>query len=119
MLRISDITFAIDGRPLFQGASAVIPDGHKVGLVGRNGAGKTTLFRLIRQELALESGEITLPRGARIGGVAQEVPGSETSLLDTVLEADTETPLHIRGRFVVAVDEIPTANGYYLFPARN
>ena len=31
-----------------------------------------------------------MPRGARIGGVAQEVPGSETSLLDTVLEADSE-----------------------------
>ena len=32
---------------------------------------------------------------------------------------NAETPLHIRGRFVIAVDEIPTANGYYLFPARN
>jgi ATP-binding cassette subfamily F protein 3 len=58
--------------------------------VGANGAGKTTLFRLIRGELALESGEIGLPARARIGGVAQEVPSSETSLLDTVLEADTE-----------------------------
>ena len=90
MLKISDITFAMEGRPLFQGASAIIPTGHKVGLVGRNGAGKTTLFRLIRGELALESGAISIPRGARIGGVAQEVPASETSLLDTVLAADTE-----------------------------
>ncbi|WP_172295335.1 ABC-F family ATP-binding cassette domain-containing protein [Pseudoruegeria sp. HB172150] len=90
MLRIEDITYAIDGRPLFEGASATIPTGHKVGLVGRNGAGKTTLFRLIRGELALESGEISLPTRARIGGVAQEVPGSEVSLIDTVLEADTE-----------------------------
>ena len=90
MLRIADIRYAIAGRPLFEGASAVIPDGHKVGLVGRNGTGKTTLFRLIRGELALEGGEITLPERARIGGVAQEVPGSEVSLLDTVLAADTE-----------------------------
>ena len=90
MLKISDITFAMEGRPLFQGASAIIPTGHKVGLVGRNGAGKTTLFRLIRGELALESGAISIPRGAHIGGVAQEVPASETSLLDTVLAADTE-----------------------------
>ena len=90
MLRVDDIRFAIEGRPLFEGASAIIPDGHKVGFVGRNGTGKTTLFRLIRGELALESGSITVKRGARIGGVAQEVPGSETSLLDTVLEADTE-----------------------------
>ncbi|WP_133488152.1 ABC-F family ATP-binding cassette domain-containing protein [Aliiroseovarius marinus] len=90
MLRISDITYAVEGRPLFEGASATIPDGHKIGLVGRNGTGKTTLFRLIRGELSLESGDISVPKGARIGGVAQEVPASQTSLLDTVLEADTE-----------------------------
>ncbi len=90
MLRINDIRFSMEGRPLFEDASATIPDGHKVGMVGRNGTGKTTLFKLIRQELVLEGGDIRINRGARIGGVAQEVPGSETSLLDTVLEADTE-----------------------------
>ncbi|MCL4065232.1 ATP-binding cassette domain-containing protein [Pseudomonas sp. GX19020] len=90
MLRISDITYSVEGRPLFEGASATIPTGHKVGLVGRNGAGKTTLFRLIRGQLALEGGDISLPSRAKIGGVAQEVPSSETSLLDTVLAADTE-----------------------------
>ena len=90
MLRIEDIRYAVAGRPLFEGASAQIPGGHKVGLVGRNGTGKTTLFRLIRGELALESGAIALPRGARIGGVDQEVPSSAVSLLDTVLAADTE-----------------------------
>jgi len=90
MLRIDDISYAVAGRPLFEHASAVLPEGHKVGLVGRNGTGKTTLFRLIRGELALEGGEISLPRRARIGGVDQEVPGNEVSLLDTVLAADTE-----------------------------
>jgi ATP-binding cassette subfamily F protein 3 len=90
MLRISDITYSVDGRPLFEGASATIPTGHKVGLVGRNGTGKTTLFRLIKGELALEGGEISLPSRAKIGGVAQEVPSSSTSLLETVLQADTE-----------------------------
>ncbi|WP_282168466.1 ABC-F family ATP-binding cassette domain-containing protein [Ruegeria atlantica] len=90
MLRIQDITYAVEGRPLFDGASATIPDGHKVGLVGRNGTGKTTLFRLIRGELALESGNINVPKRARIGGVAQEVPSSDVSLINTVLAADTE-----------------------------
>lgn len=90
MLKISDISYSIEGRPLFEGASATIPDGHKVGLVGPNGAGKTTLFRLIRGELTLDSGDISLPSRARIGGVAQEVPGNEVSLLNTVLAADTE-----------------------------
>lgn len=90
MLKIEDISYSVEGRPLFEGASAVIPDGHKVGLVGPNGAGKTTLFRLIRGELALEGGSLSVPRGARIGGVSQEVPGSSVSLIDTVLAADTE-----------------------------
>lgn len=90
MLRIENIAYAVEGRPLFDGASATIPDGHKVGLVGRNGTGKTTLFRLIRGELSLESGNIIVPKQARIGGVAQEVPSSDVSLINTVLAADTE-----------------------------
>ena len=90
MLKIEAITYAVEGRPLFEAASATIPHGHKVGLVGRNGTGKTTLFRLIRGELALEGGDISLPSRARIGGVAQEAPSTDTSLIDTVLAADTE-----------------------------
>ncbi len=90
MLKIKQITFAMEGRPLFVEASVNIPTGHKVGMVGRNGTGKTTLFRIIRGELALEGGEISVPKGARIGGVAQEAPASEVSLLDTVLAADVE-----------------------------
>ena len=90
MLRIDTLSFAIEGKPLFEEASAVIPDGHKVGLVGPNGAGKTTLFRLIRGELSLDGGDILLPTRARIGGVAQEAPASDDSLIDTVLAADTE-----------------------------
>ena len=90
MLRIDDISFSIQGRPLFEHASATIPYGHKVGLVGPNGAGKTTLFRLIRGELSLDGGSIELPPRARIGGVAQEAPGTDDSVLATVLAADTE-----------------------------
>ena len=90
MLKINDITYAVDGRRLFENASATIPTGHKVGFVGPNGTGKTTLFRIIRNEIVLEGGEIELPRRAKIGGVAQEAPASDQSLLDTVLSADIE-----------------------------
>mgnify|MGYP003314756834 CR=1 FL=1 len=90
MLSISNLHFAIEGRPLFEGASATIPAGHKVGNVGRNGTGKTTLFRLIKGQLSPDSGTIEVPSYYRIGGVEQEAPASQTSLLDTVLAADTE-----------------------------
>lgn len=90
MIRITDLTFAIEGKPLFERASAFIPAGHKVGLIGRNGAGKTTLFKIIRGELQTDGGDISIPARARIGGVAQEVPSNEVSLIDTVLAADIE-----------------------------
>ena len=90
MLRIADISFSIEGRPLFERASATIPTGHKVGFVGRNGTGKTTLFHLVTGALHLDDGEIKTPRRARIGGMAQEAPATQDSLLDTVLAADTE-----------------------------
>ncbi|MGM0584793.1 MAG: ABC-F family ATP-binding cassette domain-containing protein [Pseudomonadota bacterium] len=90
MIAIRNLTFSIAGLPLFEGASATIPAGRKVGIVGRNGTGKTTLFRLIRGELSPDGGEIEVPSGARLGGVAQEAPATEDSLLETVLAADEE-----------------------------
>ena len=90
MLKISNISFSIQGNLLFQDASATVPAGHKVGLVGRNGTGKTTLFKLIKKSLLLDKGTIETPSYFKISGVEQEVPSSDISLIDTVLEADTE-----------------------------
>ena len=48
MLTLSDVTYRIEKRRLLDRANAQIPDGAKVGLVGRNGVGKSTLLDLIR-----------------------------------------------------------------------
>ncbi|MEM7270724.1 MAG: ABC-F family ATP-binding cassette domain-containing protein [Pseudomonadota bacterium] len=90
MLTISDLTFSLGGRQLFDGASARAPYRSRIGLVGRNGTGKTTLFRLIEGELTADGGSIELRKGARIGGVKQEAPAGPDSLLDIVLSADRE-----------------------------
>ena len=76
--------------PLLDNASVQIPDGSKIGLVGRNGAGKSTLLDLIRGALQPDAGDIQLPRGHRIGFLAQEAPSGSATPLDTVLAADTE-----------------------------
>ena len=73
-----------------EGATAVIPKGHRVGLVGRNGSGKTTLFNLIAGDLAIDSGDIRLRPLARLGRVAQEAPSGQHSLIEEVLAADKE-----------------------------
>ncbi len=90
MLHINDLTYRIEGRMLLDHATAGIPPGHKVGLVGRNGAGKTTLLRLITEEISPDDGEIRMPKNARMTLVSQEAPDGPTSLLDTVLAADAE-----------------------------
>jgi ATP-binding cassette subfamily F protein 3 len=90
MLILSDITYRLGARLLFDKASATIQTGSRVGFVARNGTGKTTLFRMIKGEAAPESGSITLGKGLRIGAVAQEAPGGPETLIEVVLAADLE-----------------------------
>jgi len=90
MLTLSGVTYRIGGRILLDQASAQIADGGKAGLVGRNGAGKSTLLDLIRGALQPDAGAIEVPRGHRIGFLAQEAPGGEMTPLETVLASDTE-----------------------------
>jgi ATP-binding cassette, subfamily F, member 3 len=90
MLAIDNIVVRIAGREILSGATANLPAGRRIGLVGRNGAGKSTLFNVILGRLHQDDGEISWPSSWKVGAVAQEAPGTDVSLLDTVLEADTE-----------------------------
>ena len=90
MLHIDNLTYRIGGRVLLENATANVPSGHKVGLVGRNGTGKSTLLRLIMGELETDSGSINLQRDTRVGTVAQQTPEGDRTPRDFVLEADIE-----------------------------
>src|ERR1700744_3703841 len=88
MLAIDNITVRIAGREILSGATANLPAGRRIGLVGRNGAGKSTLFNVILGRLHQDDGEISVPSAWRGGAVAQEAPGTDVSLLDTEQETD-------------------------------
>ena len=93
MLTIFGLSYRVGGRhgrALFDEANAQIPEGSKLGLVGRNGAGKSTLLDLIRGRLLPDRGDIFVPKGWRIGFLAQEAPGGPMGALDTVLATDRE-----------------------------
>ncbi len=90
MLAIDNITVRIAGRDILKGATASLPTGRRVGLVGRNGAGKSTLLKVILGQLAPDGGDTSTPRDWRVGALAQEAPSGPQSLLDTVLTADHE-----------------------------
>jgi ATP-binding cassette subfamily F protein 3 len=90
MLILDDITIRIAGRLLIDNAGVRIPTGKRVGLVGPNGTGKTTLLRAILGDQSMESGDVTTPRGSKIGTVAQEAPGGTKPAIEAVLSGDVE-----------------------------
>jgi len=90
MLNLSGITVRLGGRPILDGASAALPPRSRVGLIGRNGAGKSTLMRVVAGLLEPDNGAVEMPRGAKIGYVAQEAPAGAATPFETVLAADTE-----------------------------
>jgi ATP-binding cassette subfamily F protein 3 len=90
LLVISGATIRLGGRSLLDNADLMVEPGRRIGLVGRNGAGKSTLLRAIAGEMAMDGGEIRLARGARMATVKQEAPSGDASLLETVLQGDTE-----------------------------
>ncbi len=90
MLNLNGITVRLGGRTILDGASAALPPGSRVGLIGRNGAGKSTLVRVIAGMLEPDDGTADMPRGARLGYIAQEAPSGTATPFDTVLAADTE-----------------------------
>ena len=92
MLTITDLDYAVQGRPLFTKASARIAAGWKVGLIGRNGTGKSTLLNLIREEIESKAADasIRMNKNARLGWVAQEVEATDDTIMDVVLATDRE-----------------------------
>ena len=90
MLTFNSVTVRLGGRLILNGATAAIPAGAKVGLIGRNGAGKSTLIKSIIGEIEPDSGSIERPRGTRIGYIAQEAPSGTITPIEAVLAGDTE-----------------------------
>lgn len=90
MLTINNVTVRLGGRTILDRASATIPPGGRVGLIGRNGAGKSTLMKAIIGEIDPDDGDIDMPRRTRMGYIAQEAPSGTATPFETVLAADTE-----------------------------
>ena len=90
MLNFNNISVRLGGQVILDGATAALPPRSRVGLIGRNGAGKSTLMRVVAGMSDPDDGSVEMPRGARLGYVAQEAPAGLDSPLDTVLAADEE-----------------------------
>jgi ATP-binding cassette subfamily F protein 3 len=90
MLNLNGITVRLGGRTILDRATATLPAYGRVGLIGRNGAGKSTLMKVMIGSLEADDGAIEMPKGTRIGYIAQEAPAGTSTPFQTVLAADVE-----------------------------
>jgi len=90
MLNLNAITVRLGGRTILDAATATLPPGGRIGLIGRNGAGKSTLMRVVAGLIEPDGGGVEKPRSARIGYIAQETPAGQATPFETVLAADEE-----------------------------
>src|SRR6201991_223995 len=89
MISVRNVTLRRGVNVVLDGASVTFTPGEKIGLVGRNGAGKSSFFGLLNGTLHEDGGEFSIPTACRMGQVAQEMPETDQSATDFVVEGDT------------------------------
>lgn len=90
MITLQSITLQRGDKVLFDQASATIFAKQKVGLVGVNGCGKSSLFSLLLRKMPPDGGDLYIQSNIRIAYLAQEVPNTEISALQYVMNGDPE-----------------------------
>ena len=61
-------------KNVLDGFALDVTSGEKIGLIGPNGCGKTTLFKLITKEEGIDSGSISIRKGANVRLLSQMPP---------------------------------------------
>ena len=89
MIILKNLVLRRSAKVLLDKVSITITPGEKVGLVGRNGAGKSTLFGLLSGSLHEDAGEFSFPRQWRMAQVAQEMPETDESATQFVINGDS------------------------------
>ncbi|WP_285906868.1 ABC-F family ATP-binding cassette domain-containing protein [Pseudodesulfovibrio pelocollis] len=88
-ITVQSLSKSYGGETVFSDVAFEVIPGMRLALTGPNGCGKSTLLKVLAGEIEPDQGQITVPRGARVGYVAQEMAGNvlEQHLLSWVLSA--------------------------------
>jgi ATP-binding cassette subfamily F protein 3 len=82
MIQAKNLSKHFGAQDLFDHVSFQLGNRERVGLVGRNGSGKSTLFKLILGELSTDGGEISIPKGYRLGALEQHIHFTKPTVLE-------------------------------------
>lgn len=89
MISITNLSYFIGGRALYENANMFIKPKDKIGLIGLNGRGKSTLLKLINGELTPDSGSISKSNECTLGFLNQDLLSYQTddSILTVAMQA--------------------------------
>ncbi|MBX2966156.1 MAG: ABC-F family ATP-binding cassette domain-containing protein [Cyclobacteriaceae bacterium] len=92
MISITNLSYFIGGRALYENASMFIKPKDKIGLIGLNGRGKSTLLKLINGELTPDTGSISKSNDCTLGFLNQDLLSYQTddSILTVAMQAFRE-----------------------------
>ena len=88
MITLKNVVLRRGAKVILDSASISLNPGEKIGLVGRNGAGKSTLFAMLNGSIHEDGGEFYIPAQWRMAQVAQDMPETEQSATQYVIEGD-------------------------------
>ena len=95
MLKITDLSLRRGSRLLLENVELDVFPGQRLGLTGANGSGKSSLFAVIAGRLEPDQGNVTLPRDTLITEVLQEIPDSDRTAIDYVIDGDCRNCAHL------------------------
>lgn len=89
MISITNLSYYIGGRALYENASMFIKPKDKIGLIGLNGKGKSTLLKLINGDYTPDAGSISKSNDCTIGFLNQDLLSYQTedAIVTVAMEA--------------------------------
>lgn len=93
LIRLHDVEVRFENTQILREAFLRLEAGDRIGLIGKNGSGKSTILKLILEQVAPDSGTVTLEQGTRIGYFSQF---SELDGTSTILEVLDELFAHVK-----------------------
>jgi ATP-binding cassette, subfamily F, member 3 len=89
MISITNLSYFIGGRALYENANMFIKPKDKIGLIGLNGRGKSTLLKLINGDYKPDGGSISKSNDCTIGFLNQDLLSYQTedAIVTVAMEA--------------------------------
>ncbi|MEP1094244.1 MAG: ribosomal protection-like ABC-F family protein [Cyclobacteriaceae bacterium] len=107
MIDITNLSFYLGDRALYDEANLFIGPKDKIGLIGLNGTGKSTLLKMMTGETQITSGKISKSKDTTIGFLNQDLLSFQTeeSILSVAMQAFAST-LELQKKIDLVIKEM-------------